>query len=536
MDKMRRAMLGMKVFRHTVKTTVVLSVFLAGSFGCQTANDATLRSNSPVTESYGAIPSAKVINNAVQDASLVATKSAEEVLGENIANPQEVNEPASISPAIPASGSEYPIDLEKALVLAGVDNPTIALAREAVQASLAEQMAARALLLPTVNIGGNINVHRGAIESAPGVFRDIDREALYVGAGAPAIGAGTVINPGVRITAFLSDALYAPQIASQQVISREFNAVSVQNSLLLNVATQYFALLGAQSRLQAIRQSEKEVEEVAKLNANFARTGQGREGDAERARSEAFLLHIQEQSIEEEVAVAAAELARLLNLDPGVQLRAPQGAVPIIQLIDPLESLESLIQIALRERPELGSRSADIVLNQTRLRQEKTRPFLPFLSVGFSAGGFGGGSDQADSRFGHFSGRNDFDMLAVWSLENLGFGNAAMRNQMRADVMIATVEYQREIDKIRTEVSEAYALSATRRQQLEVARRRIESSQNAFRQDLARSRNLEGRPIEVLNSVTLLSAARQDLIRSLVEYAQAQFQLFVALGRPPIVR
>ena len=61
----------------------------------------------------------------------------------------------------------------------------------------------------------------------------------------------------------------------------------------------------------------------------------------------------------------------------------------------------------------------------------------------------------------------------------------------------------------------------------------LATAQRAFQEDLKRARNLEAWPIEVLNSLDLLDSARQDLIRALVGYDEAQFQLFVALGRPP---
>ena len=50
---------------------------------------------------------------------------------------------------------------------------------------------------------------------------------------------------------------------------------------------------------------------------------------------------------------------------------------------------------------------------------------------------------------------------------------------------------------------------------------------------MQRARNLEGRPIELLSSLNQLATARQDFIRTLVESNQAQFRLFVALGKPP---
>jgi outer membrane protein TolC len=347
------------------------------------------------------------------------------------------------------------------------------------------------------------------------------------------VGAGTVTVPGVVISSPLADALFAPLAARQLVAGRRFDARATQNNVLLDVCTQFLALVGAEARLQALRQSASESSEIVRLTAEFARTGQGREGDAERARNERLLLQVQESRAEEEVAVASAELARMLNMDPAIRLRGPEEPIPLVQLVDPQANLEELIQTALVNRPEVGARTADVAFNETRLRQEKVRPLLPFLFVGFSSGEFGGGSDQTDTRFGHFGGRTDFDVLAVWSLQNLGLGNLAVQHRVRAEVNQAAAERAQVIDRIRREVAEANALAAARRQEVEVARRRVETAEQAFRLDLNRTRNLEGRVIEVQNSLNLLSAARQELVIAVVGYDQAQFQLFVAMGQPP---
>ncbi|HYT95569.1 MAG TPA: TolC family protein, partial [Gemmataceae bacterium] len=406
--------------------------------------------------------------------------------------------------------------------------------QEAVRASLAEQLQARALLLPTLEAGVSFNLHRGNLQNSEGIIRDVNRQSLYGGTGAAAVGAGTVGFPGVRLTAHLTDALFEPIATRQAVTARRFDAQAVRNTILLLVTTRYLALAEAETRLQLVRQSERDLSEIVKITADFALVGQGREGDAERARSEALLLHVVEQRVEEDVAVAAAELARVLNLDTAVRLRV-QGAVPLVQLIDPRDSLAKLVEIALSNRPEVGARTADVAVQETRLRKERVRPFVPFLSVGFSAGEFGGGSNQADTRFGDFASRTDFDVLAVWSLQNFGLGNLAMQRRQRALVGQALAERVRIVDVIRREVAEAHALSAARRREFEVARQRVETAQRAYQLDLARARNIveKARAIEVLNSANLLTAARQDLIRALVAYDQAQFQLFVALGRPP---
>src|SRR5207245_1016429 len=145
-----------------------------------------------------------------------------------------------------------------------------------------------------------------------------------------------------------------------------------------------------------------------------------------------------------------------------------------------------LVQMAVRKRPEIGARTADVAVNETHLRQEWIRPLVPLLSVGFSAGGFGGGSDLADSRFGHFTSRTDFDVLAVWSLRNFGLGDVAVQRRLRAEVDQALTERARVLDQIGREVAEAYARSAARRQQVDVARRQVETAQEGYQLDLIR--------------------------------------------------
>jgi outer membrane protein TolC len=425
------------------------------------------------------------------------------------------------------------IDLPTALGLAAAENPTAAMAAEAARASLVDLTRARALALPTLEAGVSFDLHRGNLQSSQGIILDVARQSLYGGAGASAVGAGTVTVPGIRLAVQLADAWLEPAAARQRVAGRQLEAEATRNDILREAAVRYVDLVGAEATLSAIRESEADLDEVVRLTATFARAGQGREGDAERARDEALLLRVEEQHAEEELAVASAELARVLNRDPSVRLRGPAGPLPLIELVPAGTDVESLVQEAVRAHPEVAARTADVEAAATELHRERVRPLLPFLSVGFSAGGFGGGSDAADTRFGHFGGRTDFDVLAVWTLRNLGFGDLAEQRRGRARVGQAEAERVRAIDRVRREVAEAHARILASRQQLEIARQRVETARRGYRLDLSRSKNLEGRPIEVLNSFNLLHAARLDLIRAAVGYNEAQFQLLAALGRVP---
>jgi outer membrane protein TolC len=428
---------------------------------------------------------------------------------------------------------EQTIDLDGALRLAGVDNPTIGLAEEVVRSNLAEHMLARSLLLPSLNVGTTLSLHQGTLLSAQGIVRNLERESLFFGAGADVRGAGTMAIPGIILTSHLGDAVFAPRVARQKVLSSSFGAQATRNQVLLQVADVYLALAGAEARVLTLQQSNSELAEVVRLTANFAAKGQGREGDAQRARSEGLLLRSTTLEAEVDVTFWAAELSRLLSMDPAIRLRPETGAPPLLQWVDTQIPLESMIQQALALRPEIAARGADVAAGETRLRQERIRPLVPTLAVGFSAGDFGGGGDQVGYRFSHFSSRADFDVLAFWTVQNLGFGNRAVQNKVRAEIGQAEAQRARVIDRVRREVTEALALVASRRRQMEIAEKRVATAQQGFRQDLTRAKNLEGRLIEVLDSFNLLTAARQDLVSAMVGYSQAQVNLYVALGNMP---
>jgi outer membrane protein TolC len=89
------------------------------------------------------------------------------------------------------------------------------------------------------------------------------------------------------------------------------------------------------------------------------------------------------------------------------------------------------------------------------------------------------------------------------------------------------------LNQVRAEVVQAYARKRTRLALLSVRQRAVESSLSAFTEDLTRVRSGGGLPIEVLDSLRLLIRARADYLDSIVDYNEAQFDLYWALGQPP---
>ena len=440
-------------------------------------------------------------------------------------------EPRGEEPRGAADPREEPIDLGVALRLAGADNPTINLARERVRESLADQLAARSLLLPNLAVGGNFRAHNGPLQTSGSTILDVKLRSLDLGFGTGAVGGGTATIPGIRLFAHLGDAAYEPLAARQRVVARTADAAAVQNQVLLDVVVAYFELIGAEARLDILKTSEAEVAWIAKITNDFADAGQGIRADAKRADTNRDLVVRQRALAEGQVAAVSARLCRLLSLDTAVRLRTPGGPVEWLRLVDEEMDVESLIATATSNRPEVATQSAVIQVAQTRVKQEKARPFLPILSIGFSAGGMGGGTSSSD--LSPLGSRTDFDVFAVWNVQNLGFGNRARVRMADATVGQAVAYYEGTVNRIRREVMTAQADAQAANRQMTFAKASLIAAEDGYKLERERIRQGQGRPIETLDSFRQLLESRLEFLRAITSSNIAQFRLFTALGRTP---
>jgi outer membrane protein TolC len=447
--------------------------------------------------------------------------------------------PLPVTPPTILSKEVQPIDLTTALRLAGVENPQLNLARTRVLEAAAQRQLAAAYFLPSINPGTNYDSHTGNLQQSNGNILSLNRSAVYVGAGSNAVAAGTVTIPGVFLAENLGVGIYN-YLASRQVVrEREIDVIAVRNQVLLDVALAYSELLRSEGRRAVQTQARDEARTIARLTADFAREGQGRAADANRAATELARREADIQAAEAEILTSSAQLCRLLNLDPSIRLHptdaflVPQPIVP-----DPTPIAE-LIAIGLLNRPELAAQRAGIQAAIYMLDSAKILPFSPTVLVGFSAGGFGGGSNLVRPIFGGFSGREDLDAIAYWTIQNLGVGNIALVRQASARLQVAQFEQIELLNLVRSQVAEAYARAHARFAQISTFEDAVRSGYLSFREDLERIRGLGGPeehnvlPIELLNSFRLLAGARLDYLDAIVNFNRSEFEMYVALGQPP---
>lgn len=443
-----------------------------------------------------------------------------------------VQTPEALEAVLPVESSgrqSLPIDFGTALALTQGQNPSIAFTQAQISHAFAQYEAARVLWLPSIRAGMNYNKHEGRIQDVVGNNIETSRGAAFGGLGAGAVGAGSPTVPGVYMQFHLSDAIHQREIRGFAYDARRFDNSAAFNDQLLETSLVYLSLLSAHQQTAIAKESLKNGEELAKLTADFARTGAGTQADADRAEAALSLLRNEVIRAEESIAVSSARLAQQLSADPAILIVPTEPAVVPLALVSLDQDLASMVATGLSNRPELAASRSLVAEAVSRLRREKNAPWLPSVAMGVSYGAFGAGTG-GDITNG--ADRFDFDAVAWWEVRNLGLGERAARDTARAQIQAARMREVETLDLVAREIAEAHAQVDARKRLISVSEQGIKAAQLSYTRNLDRIKNGQGLPIEVLQSIQALDAARRDYLRSVQDYNAAQFRLQRALGWP----
>ena len=316
--------------------------------------------------------------------------------------------------------------------------------------------------------------------------------------------------------------------------------------MLLQVTAAFFNLQAARGRLLGIDASIVRAE----MLVNFARglaPSLIAPLEINRAQTELQTLRQTQQVAIRDWRVASARLAEVLLLDPATLLEPVEPPFLQVTLVPCEEAPETLVRIAVNNRPEIASRRELVAAAEQLLRREKNRPFLPNLFVlspatatgQLAAGNYSAGANGMMNSNGS---RMDIELAAVWQLQNGGVGNVGLIRQRRAERNLASVEFTRTVFRVRSEVSQSLA-------RLQTARIRVVETEEGVRQSVeSADKNFIGlretarpagellrlivRPQEVVQAIAAMETAYEQYASAIGEYNTAQFDLYRALGQP----
>ena len=393
----------------------------------------------------------------------------------------------------------------------------------------ARLIAARTLWLPSINAGLGWNNHAGTLQASNGTVGEASRSSLTTGLGVQTIGAGSPVVPGLFANFHSAEAIFQPRIANRAAAARDAAVRTTINDLLLETSVAYLELLRAhQSRAIAVDIREH-AQRLATATADFARSGAGNEADADRAATELSIRQNEVVRAEEEIQVASARVVELLNDDPRFILSPLEPAIAPVELV-PLDTpIQTLLPTGLQRRPELAEAKHLVGEAIQRMSMEKASPWLPNVLMGTSYAAFGGGQG---SQISNTAGRFDLDAITYWQVRGLGVGEYAARREARALYDQNRMHQIRVMNRVSREIVESHAQVLARHRQIGIAEQAVQRATDSFERNWLRVRDLEGLPIETLQSIQSLDQARREYLRAIVDYNEAQFRLQRALGWP----
>ena len=437
----------------------------------------------------------------------------------------------------PVTSVGHPIDFPTVLQIAGADNLNVKIAQERVAEASARYCEAKHAWLPTITLNIGYNNHEGEIQATEGEIIQVSRNSLFIGAGAgisdAPLNGGAGGPPRAFVDFSFADAIFKPLAAKRLLGASESSRSRVINDTLLQASLAYFDLFRAQSQITIAQTNLSEATDLYDLTNAFVEAGKGTASDLARIAVVVNNSRAQLGLAESELKIASTKLAKVLQLDP-TKLNPETGLVALdtdpvaINLVDLSVGLSSMIHHAKSHSCEIAEANSYARAEASNFEAEKWRPFLPNLFAGFSGGLFGGGPGGGVSQL---DGRTDLDLVLSWQLENLGFGSRAKQDAARSRVYQRSFESKQMGDQIAELVSIAYERVKLYQSAIGVHGDSVNQAGEGLSKNLLAIRELEGMPIEALNSLEQLAQARLDYLAAVTNFNQWQLRLLRATGQ-----
>jgi len=513
--------------RWLVNSMPVVAMAMTMALGCSTTPpDSSVRVSPPeFPQSYQHVSNARA-----QAIKVAAPTSAQRQNNVVQVSAVEAGVPISVAPPevsrpVPAYArmETLPIDLPTVIRLVDENSPAVGFARARVREAQARLESAEVLWLPNLTFGASYTRFDGQTQNQRGEVFGVSRGNLFASGG-----------PALNLD--IAEAYYRPLVERRLNAAEQLRARATTNNAELDAVSAYIDLVQVYALLEINAETLAKANEMltAATNAKEAKLDRTA-GDVQRAQAEVLGRHTERLDMEARVGVASARLSRLLLLQPTVKLVPTEAVIAPTTLIDPTQTLEELIAIAVASRPDLAAYREAIAVALARVRFQERGPLLPKLTVANQIGGFGGGLN-GDLR--DFNARNALNLQLYWELKNLGLGNRAEANQRRALVDQAQFQFSEAQARALAEIVEAGQVAAARYESLDLAERAVKEASDLYRISKESTLNVVDAKnlfdaLRPLQAIQVLNQARQNYLNAVLEFNRSQYRLFTALGQPP---
>ena len=412
----------------------------------------------------------------------------------------------------------YAIDLPTTLRLADAQNLDVQVARERVKEAMANRTSAVEQFIPSLSPGVTWHRREGVAQASPsGIIGNAD----YVG-----------YSPGVGLNAqsTLADAIYNALATKQLVRASDEGLAAQRQDAAFQAALGYFDLAKAKALVDVVRDALATSQDYQRQLHDAVAIGIAFKGDELRVQVQSEHYQVLLRQALSQQRVSAVNLARILHLDPSVEL-VPQAAelVPLA-LFDSTTTLESLLDRAVRSRPELKQAEALVAAGRTTRDAAVYGPLIPSIGAQFFGGGLGGGPDTAQGRFGAV---RDFALGITWRIGPGGLFDHARINATKAQLEARELSEAKLKDEIAADVVAGLTRIRALSDQIALTQATLGTSSEALRLTRDRKQFGVGIVLEDIQAQQAVTQARSDYITAVADFNKAQYALNKAVGAGP---
>lgn len=418
-------------------------------------------------------------------------------------------------PATSESASEtYPIDLPTALRLAGAQNLDVRNAVEKLAEAKANSDGARFQFFPWVSAGISYRRHDNLIQDTAGSILEVHKQSYAPG--------GTLVSQ-----LDLGDAIFKRLAAKQLELAAGHALEAQRQDSVAAAAGGYFALTLAQAAVGVAQEAVRISTDYEAQIKSAVAAGIAFRGDLLRVSVQAEHNRITLRQAAEQQRLASARLAQILHLDPALELFARDADLVPLRMVDTGAQLGQLIQRALSNRPELNLAQALVAAARENEKGAVYGPLIPSVSAQIFAGGLGGGRNWATGNFGH---QEDYFVGFGWRVGPGGLFDSARQRAAKARLNSSRIGADKVRDEVVRQVVEAVSHARSLGDQIDTARRALGAAEEGLKLAQQRQEFGVGIVLENIQAQQDLTRTRNDYLKIIAEFNQAQYDLMRALG------
>ena len=403
------------------------------------------------------------------------------------------------------------IDLPTVVQVVQARNLDILAARQRVEASHGQYAGRVGAAFPILSPGLVFAAHGGGAQDSTGDIVSANFRSLH-----PAAAVLWTVNPG--------QVIYDIIASKKRLEASQEDELSVRIRTLGQAAVQYYDLCLAQADIATAVEAQREAEELLRTTRLKRQTGNAVPADEWRA--QAALAGRQEDLL---TAVnrfyhASVAMATTLELDSSVTLVPRPERLGRITLVREDLTLDKLMEMAIRNRPDLKSAWARVAAAEADKGSVAWGGFGPGVTGGYEVGGF---ESRANGRTFPMRGDQWAAAGAGWQLSLATIGNLETADARHG---LAGLEAQMQLDQLRAEVVQAMQDGRTNAELIPLADDHVKAAQEALRRVQEDYRTGTAILLDVLDAQTSLAQARFRYAQAVVRSNQSQVRILAALG------